>query len=134
MIVDTGILYALADRGDKHHAAAKRIFRLPEPKMVPDPVVVETDYLISSKLGADAKIAFLESLGERAFVVEVPTPEDRVRAAAVAARYRDLRLGYVDAVIVAMAERLRETRLATVGRKHFGAIRPAHTDAFELLP
>jgi len=43
-------------------------------------------------------------------------------------------LGIVDASIVALCERLGETKLATLDRRHLGAIRPRHCDAFELLP
>jgi predicted nucleic acid-binding protein len=54
--------------------------------------------------------------------------------AELVARYRDLPLGTVDASVVAVAERLDVTELATTDRRHFGVVRPAHADAFELLP
>jgi uncharacterized protein len=50
------------------------------------------------------------------------------------ASYRDLPLGTVDASIVAAAERLGITDVATVDRRHFGVVRPRHVDAFTLLP
>jgi uncharacterized protein len=50
------------------------------------------------------------------------------------AAYGDLPLGSVDASVVAAAERLRATTVATLDRRHFGVVRPAHTEAFELLP
>jgi hypothetical protein len=40
----------------------------------------------------------------------------------------------VDALIVAMAERLKITRLLTLDRRDFQIIRPKHCDSFELLP
>jgi len=43
-------------------------------------------------------------------------------------------LGVVDASIVAVAERLVVTTVATLGRRHFSVMRPAHCHAFELLP
>lgn len=46
MIVDTGILYALADRDDRHHRAARQVLGGREPRIVPEPVVAETDWLI----------------------------------------------------------------------------------------
>ena len=54
--------------------------------------------------------------------------------AELVARYRDFPLGTVDASVVACAERLGATRMATVDRRHFGAIRPDHVPQFELLP
>ena len=43
-------------------------------------------------------------------------------------------LGTVDATVIALAERLGVTSVATLDRRHFGVVKPAHTDAFEMLP
>lgn len=134
MIVDSGILFALADKRDKNHRAAAAIFRLPEPKVVPEPVIVETDWMILRRLGVDAEVSFLRALSEGTFAVESPTRADRERVAELVLRYRDLELGYVDASIVAIAERLKERRIATVDRRDFSAVQPRHVPAFELLP
>ncbi|MFF7778494.1 hypothetical protein ACFZCG_29260 [Streptomyces tanashiensis] len=40
----------------------------------------------------------------------------------------------MDASVIACAERLGVREVATVDRRHFGAVRPAHVDAFTLLP
>ena len=48
--------------------------------------------------------------------------------------YADLRLGGTDASLVALAEHLGATRIATLNRRHFSVVIPRHTDAFELLP
>lgn len=134
MIIDTGILYALADRDDRHHRDAKELFTRREHRIVPEPVIVETDWMILEYLGVDAEIRFLENVADGSIAVEVPNRWDRKRAAALAKQYRDLGIGYVDAMVVAIAERLRESRIATVDRRHFLAIRPNHIEAFELLP
>ena len=49
-------------------------------------------------------------------------------------RYADLGLGGTDASLVALAERLGLTTLATFDRRHFTVVRPAHTPGFTLLP
>lgn len=49
-------------------------------------------------------------------------------------RYADLPLGGTDASLVAMAERLALTQVATLDHRHFRVVRPRHVDAFELLP
>jgi hypothetical protein len=49
-------------------------------------------------------------------------------------RYRDIGLGTVDASAVVLAERLGITEVATLDLRHFGAVWPAHAEAFELLP
>jgi len=43
-------------------------------------------------------------------------------------------LGTADAIVVAVAERFRAVNIATLDRRHFSVIRPAHTVAFTLLP
>ena len=43
-------------------------------------------------------------------------------------------LGFVDATIVAIAERLKVRTLATTDRRHFAAIRPSHVERFTLVP
>jgi hypothetical protein len=40
----------------------------------------------------------------------------------------------VDASVIVLAERLGETRIATLDHRHFSAVRPAHTDGFDLVP
>jgi predicted nucleic acid-binding protein len=54
--------------------------------------------------------------------------------AALVRRYADLPLGAVDASVVAVAERLKITQVATLDRRHFTVVRPEHVPAFELLP
>lgn len=38
------------------------------------------------------------------------------------------------ASVVAVAERLGLTEIATIDRRHFSVVRPRHIDAFTLLP
>jgi predicted nucleic acid-binding protein len=134
LIVDTGILYALVDRDDRYHRTAKRLFSSREPRIVPEPVVVETDWLLLEHVGVEAEIRFLQGVAATEFLVEPCTRADRARAAQLVALHRDARIGYVDAAVVAVAERLGERRIATIDRRYFAAIRPRHVDAFELVP
>jgi uncharacterized protein len=48
--------------------------------------------------------------------------------------YIDLPLGIVDAAVIAIAERLRLSEIATLDHRHFAVVRPSHTRAFVLLP
>jgi predicted nucleic acid-binding protein len=69
--------------------------------------------------------------------VEPPEPvrtNDWLRVAELVGRYRDMPLGTVDASVVAAAERLGISKLATRDRRHFSVVRPRHAQAFELLP
>lgn len=77
---------------------------------------------------------FLGDLASGAFSIEPVPASDWLRIAELVSRYRDLPLGTVDASVVATAERLHITELATVDRRHLGVVRPSHAEAFTLLP
>jgi predicted nucleic acid-binding protein len=66
--------------------------------------------------------------------VETITPADAGRIAQLIDTYANLGLGGTDASLVALAERLTATRIATFDRCHFNVVRPSHTSAFELIP
>jgi uncharacterized protein len=101
---------------------------------VPTLVVAEVTYLLRSRLGWQAEVRFLGDLASADLVLEPIDAADPVRIAELVARYRDLPLGTIDASVVAAAERLGVTEVATTERRHFGVVRPAHAEAFELLP
>lgn len=106
----------------------------PGPLIVPTLVITEVVYLLATRLGAVAEVRFLGDLAGGAFTVEPVAVTDWLRIAELVARYRDLPLGTVDASVVAAAERLRLREIATVDRRHFGVVRPAHVPAFTLVP
>lgn len=135
IVVDTGPLYAVADSDDVHHDACTRIMgELAEPLVVPVSVVVEASYLIGRYLGPEAEAEFLRSLVPSGLVVEQLTDADLERTAELVSRYADLRLGAVDASVVAVAERLDARVIFTVDRRHFSVVRPRHLAGFELVP
>ncbi len=91
-------------------------------------------YLIGSRLGAEAEVRFLGDLAAGEFTIEPVMAGDWLRIAELVSQYRDLPLGSVDASVVAAAERLDVTEIATLDRRHFSIVRPAHIHSFELLP
>lgn len=64
IVVDTGVLYAVADRDDPDHAISQQLLeeRLPEALLVPTTVITETAWLIESRLGPLAEVAFLRAI------------------------------------------------------------------------
>lgn len=100
--------------------------------VIPALVVAEATYFVGSRLGASAEAAFLTGVGE--LDVEAPAADDWSRIAELVEQYADFPLGGTDASIVALAERLDASVLITLDRRHFGAVRPRHREAFELLP
>jgi uncharacterized protein len=102
--------------------------------VVPTLVITEAAYLIATRLGVEAEVRFLGDFAAGAFAVEPVDPADWLRIAKLVSRYRDLPLGTVDASVVAAAERLGISEVATVDRRHFSVVRPQHAEAFILLP
>lgn len=136
IVVDTGVLYAAADRRDHDHDACVALLDAhPTAELaVPATVITETALLIRSRLGDPTEQAFVASVAAGDFTVIDLTEVDYQRCAELLATYADLHLGLVDASIVAIAERLGVTTLATLNDRDFRVVRPAHVDAFELLP
>jgi predicted nucleic acid-binding protein len=134
-VVDAGLLYAYVDADDAHHEAALELLEThPGPLIVPTLVVTEVVYLPATRLGPEAEIRFLGDLATGALVVEPVIAQDWLRIAELVGRYHNLPLGTIDASVVTAAERLGITDVATVDRRHFTVVRPAHVTAFTPLP
>ena len=84
--------------------------------------------------GVPAEAAFLRAIGRRDFEPVELTAEDFERMGELVQQYEDLPLGTTDASVVALAERLDITEVATLDRRHFTVVRPSHADALTLLP
>jgi predicted nucleic acid-binding protein len=124
IVADTGAVLALLDADDRHHAALRRLFEAhPDEWVLPWAVLPEIDYLVGAHLGARAQALWLEDLAAGAYAVEWGRLSDLDAAQRIDRRYRALRLGLVDAVVVAVAERLRAEAIATLDVKHFAAVR-----------
>lgn len=134
-MVDTGPLYAAIDRSDSYHErSVAALMRITEPIVVPFPVIVEVCRLIQRRLKPEQESRFLRSLLDGDLEVEHLDDRDIVRAANLIEQYADARLGFVDAAVIAVAERFRAGQLLTLDRRDFSIVRPAHCPAFDFLP
>ena len=104
------------------------------PLVVPTLVITEVAYLVGTRLGPAAEVRFMGDLASGALTVEPVAASDWLRIAELVHTYRDLPLGTVDASVIAAAERLGATVVATIDRRHFSVVRPAHCERFEILP
>ena len=135
VVVDAGPLYAYVDADDAHHEECLAFLTSHRgPLAVPVLVVAEVAHLLGTRLGPNPEVRFLGDLASGAFATIAVEGDDWIRIAELVARYRDLPLGTVDASVVAAAERLGITTVATLNRRHFGVVRPAHVAGFELVP
>jgi len=134
-LADTGILYALADRTDRwHKRSVDFIKRFKGKLIVAATVIPEVCYLLNAHLGPNAEHVFLESLTNRELAYEAVGLDDISRCIEIMRNYKDMHIGFVDASLVAVSERLKISSLLTTDRRHFTAIRPKHCPNFELLP
>jgi predicted nucleic acid-binding protein len=102
--------------------------------LLPTLVVTEVAYFIGSRLGAEAETRFVGDIAAGLLVVHPVAASDWLRIAELVWTYRQMSLGTVDASTITLAERLRERQIATLDRRHFGVVRPAHVQRFELVP
>jgi len=134
-LLDTGFLYALLNRTEQtHQAVVAAAQTIREPIFLPVPAVTETAYLLLRDVGTAAVGDFIESLATTDVILEAPVRADYTRAAEVIRQYADSRVDFVDAVIVAIAERLLISKILTLDQRHFRMFRPRHCASFELLP
>ncbi|MBK9546380.1 MAG: PIN domain-containing protein [Dehalococcoidia bacterium] len=135
LILDTGPLYASLDRRDADYAACRRLIEnTSEPLVIPAPVLVEVDYWIHTRLHPGVLVALLDDIAAGAYGVVDLVASDYRRVREVCDRYADSDIGFVDAAVIAVVERLNEPKVATLDRRHFGTVRPRHVDALVLLP
>ena len=133
LLVDTGVLYALADRDDAWHTRVRTyLVDHADRLLAPVTILPEVTYLLRERIGAHAELAFVRSLAKGELGIEPLQRHDISRAEQLMDTYRDL--GFVDTTVIAIAERMKLAAIATTDRRHFGAIRPAHRDRFLLVP
>lgn len=135
LILDTGPLYASLDRSDADHGPCRHLIETAtEPLVIPAPVLVEVDYLIHTRMHPGVLVALLDDIADGAYTVVDLDPADFGRVRELCDRYADADIGFVDAAVLAIVERLDERKLATLDHRHFGMLRPRHVDALTLLP
>ena len=105
ILVDTGVLVALLDRGDTEHRRCVIALKdLRAPLLTSWPVVTETMYLLGDVHGAqDALLRWIEA---GAPGVEDLGVEDIPSVRAMMRKYRDVPMDFADASLVSLAQRL----------------------------
>lgn len=111
VLVDTSATYALVNRHDRHHAAARAALeslgRARSEPILTNFLVAESHALILARLGDDLARQWLRTLVWR---IERVTPEDEERARGIVLTYKDKTFSYTDATSFALMERLRVKR------------------------
>ena len=135
VLLDSGFLFASLNASEAEHQSTIRVLKdIHEAIVLPVPAITEVAYLLARDIGQDAAADFVARLAETELTLEIPRKEDYLRCGDLLRQYSDADLDFVDALIVAIAERLNITRLLTLDRRDFQIIRPKHCNSFELLP
>ncbi len=135
VVVDTSAAFALLVTDEPDHVRVREALAAERSAIaLPQPVVVETCQLLARRIGPHGEATFLRGLQTSDWRVEPLEPSDLSRAAELLEQYADARLGFVDASVVAIAERLGARRIYTLDRRDFTLVRPRHTESFEILP
>lgn len=131
LLCDTGALldYLVASAAD--HQAFRTAIDQAGTRYISGLVLAEVDYFLRNE--RLAMRALLQDLLRGAFTFAPPSLSLLSRAMDIDRRYADLRLGLVDASVVALAEELGVCRLATRDVRQFSAVRLRGGRAFELV-
>lgn len=133
-MIDTGVFISAADRHEPHHDECAQLLRTHRDLRVTAPVIPETAWLLEDRLGPEAEVRFLRFVTSDRIGIVDATRADYDRSIELIGLYADLGLGFVDASVIAIAERLGISTIATLNRRDFAVVRPAHVDAFDLVP
>ena len=134
MDVEEKLAVALLNRSDaKHQAVVAEYDRQSRPMLLPQTVLGEVAYLVGQVAGITTVAAFLRGLSTSRFRLAALTDQDVQRVAEILQQYADSRVDFVDASVMAVAERYGSTTVLTLDHRDFRLFRPRHCDYFELL-
>ncbi|WP_063042737.1 PIN domain-containing protein [Nocardia pseudovaccinii] len=138
LIIDTSTILASFDEAYPEHPAIAHILGEAVDLLVVSPfIVAEADYMLSSRLGADAARAFGQDVVTGAYELAEWTAEDHAVAVAITRQFNGPKdyIGIADASNVVLADRYRTTAVVTLDQRHFRQLRPLWgADHFTLLP
>lgn len=129
VIVDTGFLYALADKKDvNHQVSLKALMEMEEESITTWPVLTETCHLLLKRLGQKSLQEFMTCLPQmHIFSLEnkhVPRLRELMK------KYSRLPMDLADASLVILAEAQADGRILTTDRRDFNAYRWKSTKPF----
>ena len=123
VLLDTGVVYAYYDRTDTWHEKSLAVFDADRDGLiVPAPVIPEVDHLIGKRLGERARAVLYDGLAAgHFFVADLPLAGYR-RVVEINDQFASLKLGFVDAAVIAIGESLGLNRVATTDLRDFGPV------------
>ncbi|CAN5786269.1 hypothetical protein BH23ACT10_BH23ACT10_39870 [soil metagenome] len=135
LVLDTGPVLALLDADDPDHARCARLIDdSSETLVVPAATLVEIDYWCRKLLDITVWRSFVDDIANGAYRLVNLDAEGYQRASELEEQYAHLRLGVVDAAVIATCEALGEDKVVTLDHRHFTVVKPMSGTALRLLP
>lgn len=131
LICDTGALLDYVVKGAADHRAFREAIDRARTRYVPGLVLAEVDYFLRHE--RPAMRILLADMARGAFTYAAPSLRLLTRAMEIDQDYEEMDLGLVDASIVALAEEIGVTRIATRDVRDFSAVRLADGQSFDLV-
>lgn len=133
-LADTGFVVALLNSSDIKHKDVTAVYLQQRQILLPQTVLAEVAYLLGRDAGIPTVVAFLRGMADSRFHVVALTDADLKRVAEILEKYADSRIDFVDASVMAVAERYGSTKILTLDQRDFRLFRPHHCQSFEILP
>ena len=135
LIADTSFLYALYNENDmQHHVANRFASSNSETMLIPCVALPELTYLFIRDVGYRGVETFLAHFKDMSPQLVSIVPEDVHKIHEITEMYASAEFDIVDCCIMALAERLQITQVATFDRRDFSIFRPRHCEFLQLLP
>jgi uncharacterized protein len=135
VLVDSSFLYVLFRADDPDHQMIRAVSENIEAEfIIPQVVLTEVAWLFYRTGGMRLVSDFLDLLTVAELPLEAVTYEDIRRANELMRQYPGTKLELVDCCIVALAERLNITRVATLDRRDFSIMRTKNDSFLEIVP
>jgi len=133
IVLDASVVVAYFNAAERTHDLVGSWLETVEEQLVTTPVgLAELDCVLARRAGASALEALWSDLEDG--VYQVHWWADALPATVRTAREAPIEIGLADASLVALADEVGTTRIATLDETHFRRLRPRRAPAFVLLP
>lgn len=136
LVGDTSGILATLDRAHPTHKECLDAVRRAEAVVVSPLVLAEVDYMITTRFGYPAALAFLGEIERGVYEVADVGRDEILMGKRLLDRYASLPLGLTDALNAVLADVLGTDRILTLDQRHFRAVAPitGRFAAFRLSP
>lgn len=135
IITDSSFIYALYNKNDTYHDQAS-VFASNNTRglIIPSVIIAEVGYLFMRDMGYRGVQGFIDNFKKLDLPLMGVSQVDLKRIHEITLVYSSAQFDLVDCCIMALAERLKITQVATFDRRDFSIFRPEHCDYLKLLP